>query len=62
MSFCKCQDSSGKVCGKKMTKREKKQDGMCSNCANHVWVEMTSKTNHIWYHIKCNPLIQGEGK
>lgn len=47
---CKCQDSSGKVCGRQMTKEEKEQDGMCCHCADNVFVEMTFNDNHYWLH------------
>ena len=49
---CPCQDSNGIVCGKKMTKQEAAQDGMCSNCADNVWFEMHSNKEHKWYHNK----------
>ena len=48
--ICRCQDSGGHVCGKVMTKQEDKQDGMCSWCADNVWVEITSEHEYHWYH------------
>lgn len=51
MSTCKCEDSSGKVCGKEMTEEEEKQDGMCWYCADNVWNEMMStKHDYEWFH------------
>lgn len=48
---CPCQDSNGGVCGKVMTKREYKQDGMCQRCADNVWLEMRETGDeYIWTH------------
>jgi hypothetical protein len=37
---CQCEDSSGNICGKEMSKEEIDRDGMCGNCAGMVWNEM----------------------
>jgi len=47
---CECQDSAGHVCGKEMSKKEYRQDGMCQNCADNVWNEMTSTDHPEWFH------------
>ena len=47
---CQCQDSNGLICGKEMTQKEIKQDGMCDTCASHVWKEMTSGSKYYWTH------------
>lgn len=49
---CKCQDSTGAICNKKMTKEEESQDGMCSSCADHVWMEITAfpDQDYNWKH------------
>ncbi len=39
---CRCQDSKGAVCNKRMATKERKQDGMCQACADNVWVELTT--------------------
>ena len=52
---CQCEDSSGVVCGKEMTKEEYKQDGMCWDCADHVWNEMTSTEPYKWHHPNMSP-------
>ena len=44
---CKCQDSSGKVCGKEMTEEEYDQDGMCQNCGDELYTELTTK-EYVW--------------
>jgi hypothetical protein len=40
--LCKCQDMTGAVCNRKMSKVEYDQDGMCSFCADSVWEEITT--------------------
>jgi hypothetical protein len=60
MSLCKCEDSRGVMCLKPMTKQEKKQDGMCQNCADHVWNEMTTKGDYYWENQ--NKLIGGNSE
>jgi hypothetical protein len=47
---CPCEDSNGVVCGKRMTEKEIKQDGMCDDCACEVWHEMTSEKEYHWTH------------
>jgi len=47
---CKCQDSTGEVCGRIITKEEDDQDGMCWHCADNVWNEMTSNKLSGWNH------------
>lgn len=47
---CKCQDSTGKACGREMTVEELKQDGMCWHCADNVWIEIMSNPDHQWRH------------
>jgi hypothetical protein len=34
---CETQDDKGQVCGKKVPKKQWKQDGMCSRCAELLW-------------------------
>lgn len=34
---CKFQHDDGHICGKEMTKRQYKQDGICSSCAEWLW-------------------------
>lgn len=58
---CPCQDSSGDVCNKEMTRVEENTDGMCDVCACHVVKEMKSEdilfgdSEYIWHHA-----IKGE--
>ena len=47
---CHCQDSTGAVCGKYLSKKEFEQDGMCSVCADEVWAEMSTKEEYFWRH------------
>ncbi len=48
--MCGCQDSTGEVCGRVMTKKEIDQDGMCWHCADNVWADMTSNELDEWKH------------
>lgn len=49
---CNTQDSKGNVCGKEITQEEIDQDGMCYNCADNIFIEMTSNSNYKWEHNK----------
>lgn len=51
---CLCKDSQGTTCYKYLTKREAKQDGMCSACADMVWHEL--QTGESWVHDKGVPI------
>lgn len=33
-----------------MTKQEQKQDGMCYECADNVWEEISISSEHYWTH------------
>jgi hypothetical protein len=46
--LCMCEDSRGVKCLKPMTKEEYHDDGMCQNCADNVWHELTSQGDHTW--------------
>jgi len=35
--MCKVEDDVGHLCSNRMSKKEKKQDGMCSRCAELLW-------------------------
>ena len=35
--ICKCQDDNGNTCGRKMTREEHEQDGICNVCADSLW-------------------------
>ena len=37
MRNCPAEDDNGVICGKPMSHREYKQDGMCSRCADLIW-------------------------
>ena len=50
VAVCNCEDTTGDVCGRVMTKEENDQDGMCWHCAGNVWNEMTTGTNNDWKH------------
>jgi hypothetical protein len=52
--FCKCEDSEGIPHNKPMTLEEFHQDGMCSICANQVWLEMTALSFYHWRHSNEN--------
>ena len=49
---CQCQDSDGLICGKEMTQKEIKQDGICDICASHIWEEVTSDADYYWTHSR----------
>lgn len=48
--ICMCQDSTGTPHNIPITKKEYKQDGICTTCADHVWNEMNSNTTYNWKH------------
>lgn len=35
---CQCEDDNGHLCGKEVSKRQWQQDGMCSRCADELWL------------------------
>lgn len=39
--ICQAEDDLGIVCNKEMSKQEYEQDGMCSNCADSIWANVT---------------------
>lgn len=53
-TVCPATDDNGKVCGRKMSKREVKQDGMCGRCADLIW---TNFVQPMWNGRSDKPII-----